>query len=177
MPEESNKESLHLRVTVGGITIEAEGPVDETETWFEALREDFLPEVDTDTVEVSVDQTSTNPERENKLADNSGENTTAEKSRSLPEYYNTADEMSKKDKALFVGWYLEYHEGEDNFTSKEVASRAEDAKISLGKNVSRDLSGQVKNGYLEVVDQRGGSDAYHITRTGEQYIEEDILSD
>lgn len=173
--DEDTTESLRLHVSIGNATVEVEGPAAEAETWFEALREDFLPEVDNTTVETTARQPSNNPDEASESG-NSSENGSSRKSRSLPEYYKKAGDIIKRDRALLVGWYLEYHEDEDDFTSKEVESRAQDAKIGLGKNVSRDLSKQVKEGRLDVVDQRKGSDAYHLTRSGEEYVQEDLLS-
>jgi len=175
--EDESPDSLRLHVSIGNATVEVEGPAAEAETWFEALREDFLPEVDTTIVETTASQTSTNPDGASESGSSGGEDSSSGKSRSLPEYYNMAGDIIKRDRALLVGWYLEYHEDEDDFTSKEVESRAQDAKIGLGQNVSRDLSTQVQEGRLDVVDQRNSSDAYHLTRSGEEYIENDLLSD
>ncbi|QKY18638.1 hypothetical protein [Halorubrum sp. CBA1229] len=175
--EDEPPESLRLHVSIGNATVEVEGPAADAETWFEALREDFLPEVNTTTVETTASQPSNNPDGANESGSSSSEDSVTDKARSLPEYYKIAGDIIKRDRALLVGWYLEYHEDTGDFTSKEVESRAQDAKIGLGQNVSRDLSKQVQEGRLDVVDQRDGSDAYHLTRSGEEYVQEDLLSD
>lgn len=175
--EGESSESLRLHVSIGNAAVEVEGPAAEAETWFEALREDFLPDVDTTTVETTTSQPPTNPNGASESGGSGGEDCSSTKSRSLPEYYKMAGDINKRDRALLVGWYLEYHEDESDFTSKEVRSRAQDAKIGLGQNVSRDLSKQVQEGRLDVVNQRNGSDAYHLTRSGEEYVQKDLLSD
>lgn len=175
--EDESPESLRLHVSIGNATVEVEGPAAEAETWFEALREDFLPDVDTTTVETTASQPASNSDGANDTTNSNGGNSSSGESRSLPEYYKMAGDLIKRDRALLVGWYLEYHENEDDFTSKEVESRAQNAKIGLGQNVSRDLSKQVQEGRLDVVDQRDGSDAYHLTRSGEEYIDNDLLSE
>ena len=175
---EEDDDNLHLRVSIGDITIEAAGPVDEAESWFEALREDYLSNVDSETIEKAVDGSgsiATNPESDSASPDNSADTMSSRKSRSLVEFYKTAENPTKRDSALIVGWYLEYHEDQDDFIKPEVEERAQDAKISLGANVSRDLSNQVNNGHLEKVDERDGQDAYHLTLTGEGYVEENLL--
>lgn len=175
--EGESPESLRLHVSIGNATIEVEGPVADAETWFEALREDFLPDVDTTTVVTTSRQSSTTPDGGSEAANSNQEGSSSGKSRSLPEFYKMAGDLIKRDRALLVGWYLEYHEDAGNFTSKEVESRAQNAKIGLGQNVSRDLSKQVEEGRLDAVDERNGSDAYHLTRSGEEYIDNDLLTD
>jgi len=98
-----------------------------------------------------------------------------EKTRSLAEYYRKADNLTKRDTALVVGWYLEYHEDQEDFTKAEVEQRAQDAKIRLGANVSRDLSNQVREGHLHKVGKRNGKDALQLTLTGEDYVEDQLL--
>lgn len=178
MVGESDTEELHLRVSVGDITVEVEGPMDDAETWFESLREDYLSEVDVETLEAAADGSrsiASNPTSDTANPASSANSASSGKSRSLPEFYKTADDPTKRDSALIVGWYLEYHEDQDDFTKPEVEDRAQDAKISLGANVSRDLSDQVKDSNLEKVDERDGQDAYHLTLTGEEYVEGELL--
>jgi len=170
-------DSLHLRVSVGDITIEAAGPIDEAESWFEALREDYLSEIDADTLESAADggSVATNSEPDSADPNTSVDTKSSQKSRSLTEFYKTAENPTKRDSALIVGWYVAYHDGQDHFTKPDVDERAQDAKISLGANVSRDLSNQVSDGNLAKVDERDGQDAYHLTLTGEEYVEEHLL--
>jgi len=178
MVENSENKDLHLRVSVGEITIEVDGPVDEAETWFESLRKDYLSDIDAAALEAaSKNNTKAPPENPNSSQNPTSDSTQtmAGKSRTLTEYYREADNPTKRDTALIVGWYLECKEGQDDFTKPEVEQRATDAKITLGANVSRDLSKQVKDGYLAKVDERGGKDAYHLTLSGEDYIEDELL--
>ncbi|MBX0287957.1 hypothetical protein EGH22_16615 [Halomicroarcula sp. F28] len=177
MSEETDGESLHLRVSVGEITIEVDGPVDDAEAWFESLQEDYLSDIDTETVETAANGAGTAAETGAAEQSSSSESVSSSsgKSRSLTEFYKQADDPMKRDAALLVGWYLEYHDGQSDFTSSEVEDRGTDAKIGLGANVSRDLSKQVSDGNLEKVDERNGQDAYHLTLTGEEYVEEELF--
>lgn len=179
MSDEPEEESLHLRVSIGDITIEVDGPVDEAETWFESLREDYLGDIDTETVEAAADGAGTaietTPIEQSSTSESVGSST--EKSRSLTEFYKQANDPTKRDAALLVGWYLECHERQSDFTRVEVEERATDAKISLGANVSRDLSKQVEEGNIAKVSERDGQDAYHLTLTGEDYVEAELLAE
>jgi len=181
MAKDTEADSLHLRVSIGDVTIEVDGPVDDAETWFEALREDYLSDINADTIGAAANGSESgtpSAETESNPAEGSNVSTgTVEKSRSLTEYYRKADDPTKKDSAFLVGWYLEYQEGQSDFTRPEVEERARDAKISLGKNVGRDLSSHVKEGRLEKVDERDGNDAYHLTITGEEYINGELIAD
>jgi hypothetical protein len=177
MADDSQSESLRLHVSIGDVTINVEGPVDEAETWFEGLREDYLGDLDAEIVQAATDgagavsQATTgqlSPEPTSAASESA-------KTRSLTEFYREADDPTKQDSALIVGWYLEYHEGYSNFTPPEVEEKAQSAKISLGANLSRDLSSQVESGNIEKVDEREGNDAFHIALTGEEYVEEELL--
>lgn len=178
MAEDAEEDALHLRVTVGDITVEVEGPVDDAETWFEALREDYLSEIDPDTFEAAANGGNPSPSNTERGSNSAVNSTTGtgckDKSLSLAEYYRQLNNPTKKDSAFLVGWYLEYQEDQENFTRSEVEGRAQDAKISLGANVGRDLSSHIEEGRLEKVEERDGYDAFHLTVTGEEYLEDDL---
>lgn len=164
-------------MSIGDVTVEVEGPVDEAETWFESLREDYLDDIDREAVEAAANgsgSTTENPDAPQTDAPDAGP-TTSGKSRSLTEFYRSTDNPTKRDAALIVGWYLEYHEEQTDFTKPEIEEKAKDSKIGLGANVSRDLSKQVEEGHLEKVDERDGQDAYHLTLTGEEYVQEELI--
>jgi hypothetical protein len=172
---DGDTDSLHLHVRIGDITIEVEGPVDEAETWFEALRKDYLEDLDGGTVQNAGSNSGSSDS-----SSSSGQQTDdnrQEKSRTLAEYYKNTDGLSKKDTALLTGWYLEKHEGQDDFTRPEVQDEAQSAKLKLGANVARDLGRQVKDGNLAEVDERDGNTAYHLTITGEDYVDEELLEE
>lgn len=168
-------DSLHLHVSIGNVTIEVDGPVDDAETWFEALREDYLSDVDEETIQEQT--TARNPDTSStEAAGSAGTADTRNKSKSLTEFYRMSEGLSKKDTAFLTGWYLEYHEGQDDFTRPEIEETAQSAKLQLGKNVGRDLRRQVKDGHLEEVGEREGHAAYHVTLTGEEFVDDELFS-
>lgn len=97
-----------------------------------------------------------------------------EKPPTLPEIYQEANIQYKRDAALLVGWYLEMTQGQEDFTKSEIEDAAIDAKIELGKNLSRDIGHLVENGLLLEVDQRDKETAYYLTRSGEEYVIEEF---
>lgn len=103
-------------------------------------------------------------------------NSDEKKDQSLPEYYRMADSPTKSDSALIVGWYMEQEEGVRGFTSSEISDRAQEARIQLGANVSRDLSKQIQLANLMKVSESGGRAVYSLTRTGEEYVEDELLN-
>lgn len=167
----SEGDDLKLHVSIGEVAIEVEGPVDEAETWFEALREDYLADVDGATVAEAATASSTT----DKSPTSQDTNNPQGKTRTLAEFYQTTDGLSKKDTALLTGWYLEKHENQDDFTRPEIEEMAQSAKLTLGKNVGRDIGYQVEDGYLAEVDERDGDTAYYVTLTGEEYVENELL--
>jgi len=171
--EEQEADELHLHVSVGGVTVEVEGPVDEAETWFEALREDYLADVDST---AAADQASSSESRNQNDSPDPRANGGVQKSRTLTEFYQMTDGITKKDTAFLTGWYLEMHEGQDDFTREEIEQKAKSAKLTLGANVGRDLSYKVEDGHLAEVDERDGDPTFHVTLTGEEYAENELLN-
>lgn len=167
---------LKLHVSTGDVTIEVEGPVDDAETWFESLREDYLNDLDTEATRATESGI-----KKTEKTSNGGQTTASasnqidtRKSLTLPEYFSTTDDPLKRDIILIIGYYLENYEGEEYFTKAEIQQRAEDAKIQLGANIPRDISDQIKSGYMAKADKKDGKDAYHLTRSGEEYVEEEL---
>lgn len=169
---EQSDDTLRLHVSAGDVTVEVEGAVDEAETWFEALREDYLTDVDID---------GGQPSNSNSVNGGNGSGGQAKadgsqrKSRTLAEFYQIVENISKRDTALLTGWYLENHEGRTTFTKDDVRQKAKSAKLTLGKNVSRDLSNQIADGNLAEDEGQDGEQTYYVTITGEQYVEEELL--
>ena len=170
--EDTESDELHLHVSVGSVTVEVEGPIDEAETWFEALKEDYLADLDSTAV-----QNHANDSGSTKQGNSTGQedDVTRKKSRTLSEYYQMSGDMTKKDAAFLTGWYLEIHDGQDDFTRKEIEEKATSAKLTLGANVGRDLGYKVEDGHLGEVDERDGDTTYHVTITGEEYVESELL--
>lgn len=121
---------------------------------------------------VGIDGTTTDSGQDTASASNP---TGGGKSLTLPEYYKTATNPSKRDTILIIGSYLEEDGYQKEFTKAEIEQRAKGAKISLGANVSRDIREQIKDSHMAKVGERDGKDTYHLTISGEEYVEEELL--
>lgn len=145
-----------ISVTRGDVTVKVSGEKSFVTEQFADLSETYLNDDGGTTAESNSDIENT------------------EKRISLGELYTTADISYKRDAALLVGWYLESIEDKSDFTKSEIKDRALQAKVELGKNLSRDLSMLIEQGKLQEVASRGGETTYYLTRTGEEYVESDF---
>lgn len=163
---DGDTEALKLHVSVGDVTVEVEGTGEEVETWFEALRNDYLPP---------------NSELPSKTSAQGGENETGSKQnvtegKTLANFYNDAADPNKSETALLIGWYLAHENDESNFTPAEVQDAADTYQLSVGKNIPRDLKGHVSDGLLDPNAERNGNQAYKLTESGDEYVQNEILA-
>jgi|GEM_PF-2221728 len=186
---------LSISVSVGDVSVEISGRADDVELWYDVVKNDILEPLDDEVIRAAAESTGSvavptaqgdggtaqgsgdegeSPaDTDNPSADNSGtDRRTADDT--LPEYYKMTDSPTKKDRALLVGWFLT-QQGDGEFTKVEVEQEAKDARIELGSNVSRDLRYQVGDGHISKVDESDGSPVYQMTRTGDEYVEEELL--
>lgn len=147
-----------LHVSVGEVSIEVSGSKEFVDNKFDELEATYLEDTtDPDAYTADTSQRSG-----------------ASKGLTLSEVYTAASISYKREAALFVGYFLEQFEGQDDFTKSEIEERAVQAKVELGKNLSRDLSKLINQGYLSEVGERNGESTYYLTRTGENHVEEDF---
>jgi hypothetical protein len=183
---------LSISVSVGDVSVEVSGRADKVEFWYDVVKNDVLEPLDEETIRAAAESggppVATSPVRNETAEENgaqaSGSTTDTDDSteesvpeRTLPEYYDMAggDDLTKKDRALLVGWFFTQH-GDEQFTKAKVADKAEDAQIELGSNVPRDLRYQVADSHMSKVGESEGSPVYQLTRTGEDYVEEELFA-
>ena len=147
-----------IHVSRGEVTVEVSGSKEFVEETFDEFESTYL---DTPT-ELNTPAVDTNQQRN------------PSKGLTLSEVYTNASISYKRDAALLVGYFLEQFEGQDDFTKSELEERAVQAKIELGKNLSRDLRKLINKGYLSEIGERNSEATYYLTRTGENYVEEDF---
>ncbi|MEZ3143861.1 hypothetical protein [Halobaculum sp. MBLA0143] len=192
---DGDESELSISVSVGEVSVELSGRADEVEFWYDVLQNEVLEHLDEETIraaaespgpaaaptvysdgeaaQVSGNEAESLTDSDTTSADNSETNRrTAD--RTLPEYYKMTDSPTKKDRALLVGWFLT-QQGDGEFTKPELQQEAKDARIELGSNVSRDLRYQVRDGHISKIDESDGSPVYQMTRTGDEYVEEELL--
>lgn len=147
-----------IHVSRGKVIVEVSGSEEFVEATFDELESTYLNA----------------PTESNASAAGTNQQTSALKGLTLSEVYTNASISYKRDAALLVGYFLEQFEGQGDFTKSEIEERAVQAKIELGKNLSRDLSKLINKGYLSEVGERNSETTYYLTRTGENYVEEDF---
>lgn len=147
-----------LHVSRGDVTVEVSGSKEFVDAKFDELEAAYLK----GTTEADTATAATPPQA------------SRGKGLTLSEVYTSASTSYKRDAALLVGYFIEQFEGQDDFTKSEIEARAKQAKVELGKNLSRDLSKLINKGYLSEVGERNGESTYYLTRTGESYVEEDF---
>jgi hypothetical protein len=102
------------------------------------------------------------------------EESSSEKQRSIGEVYDPKEFSKKQNRALFIGWSLEILRDNEEFTKKQIKDVAQEFKIELGANLTRDVQSLIKKGKLKRVGEDNGEPTYYLTRTGEQIIEEKV---
>jgi hypothetical protein len=189
---------LSISVSVGDVSVEVSGRADKVEVWYDVVKNDVLEPLDEETIRAAAELTSptaathyvgSGATGENEMqtdgstADSNDETTSDNETsknipeRTLPEYYNMAggSDLTKKDRALVVGWFLTQYEDMDNFSSNDVEQKANEAQIGLGSNVSRDLGRHVGDGHMVETNKSESPSTYQPTITGREYVQEELL--
>jgi len=155
-----------IRVTAGKVTVEVEGTEEFVEEQFAELEEKYLDEP------ALVETTSGGSESGSSGGFTPGGSDG--KPLTLSEIGREINLPYKRDAALLVGWYIEHVEGMDEFTRSDIQEKAKESKVELGANVPRDISTLVERGLLVQVGERESSKTYYTTRTGEEYVLEEL---
>ncbi len=189
---------LSISISVGDVSVEVSGRADKVEFWYDVVKNDVLEPLDEETIRAAAESTSPtaathyagggvtreSEEEANGSAAGSNTKSTADNGadesmpeRTLPEYYNIAggSDLTKKDRALLVGWFLTQREGVDDFSSGDVEQKAKEAQIAIGSNVSRDLRKQVGDGHIVETNESESPSTYQPTITGQEYVEEELV--
>jgi len=153
-----NDEKVRIYIKKGPIEIEIEGEQGYVDSKIEELGEKYF-------------------EKQSELIENEEEEPIEQPNKdwTASEIYSKLDkEPAKIYRALFLGWYLEKIDKKEDFNKIEIEDKALKNKIELGKNLSRDLNYLREKGLLKEIDKRDGEPTYYLTRTGENYVEEEI---
>lgn len=165
-------DTYSIDFSVGNLELAVSGSEEFVEEQFFKLYEDHdIKEIDLSS-EGGLNGT---PEAGPEQNSSSGEQSSDAKKtldKTLNEYLANSEASTYQDNALVVGWYLEYAEGQDDFTAPEVEDKAHNDKVQLGAKVKRDLDKNVEKGYLYSPGERDGSDTYWVTDSGEDYLQD-----
>lgn len=158
-----------IELSFGDISLGVSGPQEFVETQFNELYETHgfdtinvsRPDTSVSKVGSGIDEAESKPIKEPQIDE------------SLNELLRDSEIKTGKDRALVVGWYLIACRGQDDITWSEVEEEASRSQVDLGENLTRDIRSNVKKGYLGPTGQeRDGEDAYKVTKSGEEYLQE-----
>lgn len=155
----TNSDKRRIRLTMDDVTVEVEGPKDYVNEKFDELYNEYVNK-------------DIGPFNQEHSSIDSGSR--KEKLPSLAEIYNECTVPYKRDSILLIGWGLEKIEDYENFNRSEIQEKATSAKIEVGKNIPRDMTTLIEKGYLKELDERDGFKTYHLTRSGENYVENEM---
>jgi len=157
MSEEYQGTPHQITVRTNETTIEVRGPRNFVTTEFEELADRYL----------ETDSGGKTPSPE---ADSSESLSAGEKVRTLSELAREIDLPYKRDAALLTGWYIERIDGNAPFTRAAIETRANESKLELGANLSRDVNVLIEKGLLMKAGDQDGTTAYQTALTGEERV-------
>ena len=95
---------------------------------------------------------------------------------SVKEFLRLRKIKSNVQRILLIGYYLEKHNGEASFNSKDLQSAFRGAKEPLPTNMNAFINQNIKNGHImEEPEKKDNKKAFVLTNTGEEY-DENILN-
>ena len=91
---------------------------------------------------------------------------------SLREFLNSKKPNDDVKKTLVIGYYLEKFEGLSSFNAGDLEGSFEKAKEKKPLNINDKVNMNIRNGYMdEVAEKKDSRKAWHLTSTGEQFVE------
>lgn len=101
--------------------------------------------------------------------------TSTEKKTSIKEFLIEKVPKGSVDMTLAIGYFLETYEGISPFNKADLDKGFRNAKEALPQNVNDKVNLCIKKGYLmEAEEKKDSMKAWVLTRSGEQYVEEDL---
>lgn len=96
---------------------------------------------------------------------------------SLREFLISKKPSDDVKKSLAIGYYLEKFEGLTSFNAGDLESSFEKAKEKKPLNINDKVNMNIRNGYMdEVAEKKDSRKAWHLTSTGEQFVENNFIA-
>ena len=101
-----------------------------------------------------------------------------EKKMSVKEFILVKKPRNAVQKALVIGYYLEYLSGQESFNVKDLGEGFRLAKETSPKNMNDTVNMNIKNGHMMLArEKRDKLTAWIITNTGEKLVEEGLKTE
>ena len=92
---------------------------------------------------------------------------------SAKEFLLTKSPKSEVQKVLALGYFLEHQEGVEFFNVSDLEATFRSAKEKLPKNLNDAVNKNIARGFMmEAKEKKDSKKAWHLTSTGERFIEE-----
>jgi hypothetical protein len=96
---------------------------------------------------------------------------TPDETLTLRSFYDDVDPSTHTERVVTIGYYLDHHQGESNFTIEDIEDGYRSCKVQPPANMSDSLAGAEEKGWL----MRDGKDEHYqlwmLTRDGEAFVE------
>ena len=93
---------------------------------------------------------------------------------SIREFLNSKKPRTGVDKTLAICYYLEKYENIVPFNKNDVEEAFKRAKEKTPANINDAIYKNIKKGFIMEVGKKEGLKAYQLTRSGEEYVENDF---
>ncbi len=98
-----------------------------------------------------------------------------EKKQSTKEFLLSKNISADTQKVLALGYYLERAEGLSSFNVPDLEAAFRAAREKLPKNLNDGVNKNVARGFImEAAEKKDSKKAWHLTATGERFVEEDM---
>jgi type II secretory pathway component PulJ len=92
--------------------------------------------------------------------------------KSLAEFIKEKNPKSGPDTTLCIGYYLQYVENYNSFTSEEIKKGYKKIYKSLPKNPTDTIQKNVRKGFMEKTEEgKDGKKSWYVTEEGKKYVE------
>jgi superfamily II helicase len=100
---------------------------------------------------------------------------TKKKKISAKEFLMTKNIESLPQKLITLGYFLEHIEGMKSFNASDLETVFRSAKESLPANINDYVNKSIARGFImEAKEKKDAKKAWHLTSTGESYVENDL---
>lgn len=87
---------------------------------------------------------------------------------SLREFLNEVGPKTNKERIASIAFYLEDHKGKESISKGDIESGFRSAREQMPKNLARDISSTLADGWLDEADESG---RYFLTNTGSRAVQ------